>query len=269
MDKVGLVGPLLIGVGDVLLIVGASLAYPCVHSRLAVPVSLAERKALTQGPTVAVDTGNPPSATQVPQAGTKAPAEAPEPSHAVNHVIVSAFIAAVTPKSRESERQGADTTPPASIVIPSLSIDGPIVPVSWYRTEIPGEVQAAWEVPDAYAAGWHETSAPLGMPGNTVVNGHNSTSGEVFRDLYKLKVGDVVILYSQGIPLTYAVSETLILREAGQPLELRLENARHMKPTDDERLTLVTCHPHGSLRNRRIIIARADKPTAHSEPVEE
>jgi sortase A len=107
------------------------------------------------------------------------------------------------------------------------------------------------------------------MPGNTVLNGHNSTNGEIFRDLYKLKVGDVVIPYSQGVSLTYAVSETLILREAGQPLEVRLENARYMKPTDDERLTLVTCHPYGSLRNRLIIIARADKPTAYSEPVEE
>jgi LPXTG-site transpeptidase (sortase) family protein len=269
MDKVGLVGPLLIGVGAVLLIVRASLAYPYVHSRLAGPVSLAERKALIQGPTVTVDTGNPPSATQAPQAGTKAPAEAPEPSPAANPVIVSAFIPTVTPKSSESEPQGADTTPPTRIVIPSLSIDGPIVPVSWCRTEIAGEVQAAWEVPDAYAAGWHETSAPLGMSGNTVLNGHNSTNGEILRDLYKLKVGDVVIPYSQGVSLTYAVSETLILREAGQPLEVRLESARYVKPTDDERLTLVTCHPYGSLRNRLIIIARADKPTAYSEPVEE
>jgi hypothetical protein len=45
----------------------------------------------------------------------------------------------------------------------------------------------------------------------------------------------------------YAVSETPILREAGQPLQIRLENARSVMPTDDERLTLVMDHPYGSM----------------------
>jgi sortase (surface protein transpeptidase) len=51
------------------------------------------------------------------------------------------------------------------------------------------------------------------------------------------------------------VTEVLILPEAGQPLEVRIENAYYVLPTDDERLTLVTCHPYGSLRNRLIVIA--------------
>jgi len=106
-----------------------------------------------------------------------------------------------------------------------------------------------------YAAGWHETSAPLGMPGNIVLNGHNTTNGEVFRDLYTLEAGDTIIVYSGDVPYTYAVSEILILPEAGQPLEVRLENARYVTTTDDERLTLVTCHPYGSLRYRLIAIA--------------
>jgi len=72
-----------------------------------------------------------------------------------------------------------------------------------------------------YAAGWHETSAPLGMPGNIVLNGHNTTHGEVFRDLYTLEAGDTIIVYSGDVPYTYAVSEILILPEAGQPLEVR------------------------------------------------
>jgi sortase (surface protein transpeptidase) len=65
------------------------------------------------------------------------------------------------------------------------------------------------------------------------------------------------------------VSETLILPEAGQPLGVRRENARYVMPTDDERLTLVTCHPYGSLRNRLIVIARPDEPDVYSKPLEE
>ena len=38
-------------------------------------------------------------------------------------------------------------------------------------------------------------------------------------------------------------------------MEVRLKNARHILPTEDERLTLVTCHPYGSLQYRLIVIA--------------
>ncbi len=41
-----------------------------------------------------------------------------------------------------------------------------------------------------------------------------------------------------------------------QPLEVRQANARYIQPTDDERVTLVTCHPYGSTRFRLIVIAR-------------
>jgi len=147
---------------------------------------------------------------------------------------------------------------PTRIVIPAIGVDAPVVPVSWHTVEVGGQTQAAWEVPDMYAAGWHETSAPLGVPGNTVLNGHNTTHGEVFRDLYTLETGDAIIVHSADTPYTYTVSEVLILPEAGQPLEVRLEHARYVMPTDDERLTLVTCHPYGSLRYRLIIIAHPD-----------
>jgi LPXTG-site transpeptidase (sortase) family protein len=134
---------------------------------------------------------------------------------------------------------------------------------------VEGKVHAAWGVPDQHAAGWHDTSAKLGERGNVVLNGHNTSNGEIFRDLYTLHPGDRIIVHSEEIARTYAVSETLILPEAGQPLEVRLANARHVKPTDDERLTLVTCHPYGSLRNRLIVVARPSKPDMSSKPLED
>lgn len=144
---------------------------------------------------------------------------------------------------------------PTRIIIPAIGVDAPVVPVSWQTIEVGGEPQPVWDVPDRYAVGWHQTSAPLGVAGNTVLNGHNTTRGEVFRDLYTLAAGDVITLYSADIPHTYAVTQTLILPEAGQPLEVRLGNAAYIMPTADERVTLVTCHPYGSVRNRLIVIA--------------
>jgi LPXTG-site transpeptidase (sortase) family protein len=135
--------------------------------------------------------------------------------------------------------------------------------------EIEGKVQSVWGVPDGYAAGWHATSAAVGERGNLVLNGHNTNNGEIFRDLYTLHPENEIIVYSDAISRTYAVSETLILPEGGQPLEVRLANARYVMPTDDERLTLVTCHPYGSLRNRLIVIAKPRRSDRSSEPSED
>lgn len=148
---------------------------------------------------------------------------------------------------------------PTRIVIPVLGVDAPVVPVSAIVTEVEGRKYSTWAVPDMYAAGWHDSSAPLGVPGNTVLNGHNTTHGEVFRELYRLQAGDSIIVYAGEVPYTYTVSSVLMLPEAGQPIEVRLENARYILPTEDERLTLVTCHPYGSLRYRLVVIALPDR----------
>ncbi|HEY74688.1 MAG TPA: sortase [Thermoflexia bacterium] len=146
--------------------------------------------------------------------------------------------------------------PPTRIVIPAIGLDAPVVTTTWEVVDVGGVQQAVWQVPPMRAAGWHQGSAPLGVPGNTVLNGHNTTHGEVFRDLYRVQPGDRIFLYSNSRVFVYEVDEVLILPEAGQPLEVRLANARYIQPTQDERVTLVTCHPYGSLRYRLIVIAK-------------
>ncbi len=231
----GLIARGLIWGGALLLVVGGTLAYPYVSSRLAAPRP-------TPIPTVAPlePTGAAPTPTSAAPTSRPLPSPAPE-----------------TPTATSIPSPVPTPTPalPTRIVIPAISVDAPVVPVSWDTIEADGQAQAAWEVPDMYAAGWHETSAPLGVPGNTVLNGHNTTNGEVFRDLYTLEAGDIITSYSGDTPYTFTVTAVLILPEAGQPLEVRAENARYILPSDDERLTLVTCHPYGSLRYRLIVIA--------------
>lgn len=141
---------------------------------------------------------------------------------------------------------------PVHIRIPAIDLDAPVIPLGWQLVDS----QPMWMVPDWKAVGWHNTSVPLGVVGNTVLNGHNTTRGEVFRDLYKLKPGNLILVEGDnGTVFAYKVADVYILQEAGQPLEVRLENARYIQPTLDERLTLVTCHPYGSTRYRLIVIA--------------
>lgn len=145
---------------------------------------------------------------------------------------------------------------PVRLFIPDIDLEAPIVPIGWKYVEIGGVRQPIWDVPNRRAAGWHETSAKIGVPGNTVLNGHNTSNGEVFRYLYKLEVGATIMVEADnGATYTYTITEKLILPEAGRSLEVRIKNAQYILPTADERLTLVTCHPYNSLANRLLIIA--------------
>lgn len=146
--------------------------------------------------------------------------------------------------------------PPTRIVIPSVGIDAPVIPTHWVMQEVNGTLTPVWVVPDAPRVGWHETSAPLGRPGNTVLNGHNWPENGPFRFLHKVQKGDSVLLYSGPLVFIYQVEEIFLLPEAGQPREVREANARYIQPAEDERVTLVTCHPYGSTRFRLIVIAR-------------
>lgn len=155
-------------------------------------------------------------------------------------------------------------TIPRRLRIPAISLDAPVMPIGHITTDVDGEVQSMWNVPDWRAVGWHETSALIGVPGNTVFNGHNTTQGEVFRDLYKVE-GGALVLVDGADDQTYAyrVIEKIVMPEDGQPLDVRRQNARHIQPTEDERLTLVTCHPYGSIANRLLVIAH---PVPQTDP---
>jgi LPXTG-site transpeptidase (sortase) family protein len=109
-----------------------------------------------------------------------------------------------------------------------------------------------WDVPAWRAAGWFKTSAPAGQPGNTVLTGHSNIYGSVFSNLSALRAGDYIELNMGGVRRWYVVSDRHILQEDGQPLDVRRANARWFMPTEDERLTLITCAPGGA---RLIVVA--------------
>lgn len=144
---------------------------------------------------------------------------------------------------------------PQRIVIPSIDVDAPVSEVGLIAAQSGQEAVFQWQVPENYEAGWHNTSAPLGETGNTVLNGHHNIFGEVFGRLEDLEVGSEILVYDADSPHTFTVAEIEILPERDQPLDVRQENAQWIQPTDDVRLTLVTCWPYTDNSHRLVVVA--------------
>lgn len=160
-----------------------------------------------------------------------------------------------TPQTAELEPTPAPGEPPDRLVIPAIELDTEVIPIGYEAYQFEGDIYHQWLAPDFRAAGWHETSVGLGVPGNTVLNGHHNIKGEVFRDVYRLQVGDELIVYSGDVEFNYVVVFTAILEERNQPLEVRLANAEWIQSTEDERVTLITCWPYESNTHRVVVVA--------------
>ncbi len=99
---------------------------------------------------------------------------------------------------------------------------------------------------DTGAGHMPETPLPA-QPGNAVVSGHRTTHGAPFHNVDKLEVGDRIFWDS---PIGTHVFE---VREA--PLVVRPTELWVTNPREGSWLTLTTCHPKFSARQRLIIFA--------------
>lgn len=161
---------------------------------------------------------------------------------------------------RDDESTAEATTPlirpPERLVIESLGVDHPVAPVDSREVQFQGETYQQWRAPRSGDLGWHQNSARLGAVGNTVINGHSSGYGETFRDLETLQNGDLIQVFSGDVLYTYTVANILVLKERWEPMEVRMENARWISPSRDERLTLISCWPYSSNTHRVVVVAR-------------
>ena len=198
-----------------------------------------------------------PTAVPADPAPTVEPTSPPDdPAPTIEPTPASQSAPAPTPTS-------ADFAPdvPSRLTIPAIGLDAPVETVGWSVKVQNGQQVSMWDVPNRFAAGWLKTSARAGERGNTVLDGHHNIAGEVFRDLVQLKAGDTIQLWVGSQSREYIVSLLKILPERGQPIAVRLENARWIQPTKDERVTLVTCWPYTNNTHRLIVVALpADAP---------
>ncbi|GAB4196708.1 MAG: sortase [Roseiflexaceae bacterium] len=143
------------------------------------------------------------------------------------------------------------------IMIPSIGVDSKVVEVGWEEVVQKGQKVAVWQVAK-YAVGQHIGSANPGDGGNVVLAGHVGGYGKVFKDLFYVKPGDQITLYSNGQQYLYVVRDHLVVTEEGVSPEQQAENAKLISPTDEELVTLITCWPaSGPKRYSERIIVRA------------
>ena len=118
---------------------------------------------------------------------------------------------------------------PVRLVIPSLKVDSEV-------KEIGTAVQNGeliWEtIP--FIVGHYRTTAKAGEKGNAIFAGHVASRnwGNVFINLYKVKLGDEIQVYTDKAVFTYTASRVRLVLPTQTDV---------MNPTTDATITLITC----------------------------
>ena len=117
------------------------------------------------------------------------------------------------------------------IAIPAIGIDAPIVQGDGWEQLKKG-------------VGQHVGTTNPGQSGNVVLSAHNDIFGEIFRNLDRLKSGDIVTLYTAQNAYNYVVSGTNIV----EPTQVEV-----MESTNQPTLSLISCYPY-LVDNQRIVV---------------
>lgn len=154
-----------------------------------------------------------------------------QPNNATNSVQLTKRLEAsvtTTPVPKENR-----------LLIPKMQLDQPIIEGPTERALMQGP--------------WHRpyTSTPE-KGGNTVIAGHRFTYTNprgTFYFLHTLQQNDLIGIYWQGKKYTYRVTETKVVG----PRDMTVE-----APTHSDQLTLYTCTPLWSPKDRLVVIARLE-----------
>jgi sortase A len=178
-----------------------------------------------------------PGTAAAPTAAANTPAILSAPQPYVAPVLSDGQIASALPTIAQAQASTVER-----LIIPAIELDAKVIEVGWQTVEQNGQQAAVWNVAE-YAVGQHMGSANPGQGENIVLAGHVGGYGHVFRDLYYVKPGNRVLLYSGGQEYLYIVTERLIVDEDHAPPEQRAANAQLIGPTGSEMVTMVTCWP--------------------------
>lgn len=135
-----------------------------------------------------------------------------------------------TPEARAEISRDTD-----HVVIPKIGLDEKI----WFGDNEKLVNKGVWHIP-------HSSTPDQGS--NTVLVGHRFSykDAAVFYHLDKLEAGDPIVVAYQGKLYAYKVNGKRIVK----PTEVSVED-----PSEIEKLTLYTCHPLWSTRERLVITA--------------
>ena len=136
----------------------------------------------------------------------------------------------------------------------------------------PWVVVEGTSVADLKAGPGHIPGTALpGEVGNVVLSGHRTTYGAPFERFGELQPGGLVVLETRDRWLTYTITGSQIVAPTAIEVTYPVPGEQGAEPTD-RLLTLTTCHPKYSARQRLIVSAtmteerdKADGPPAELE----
>jgi LPXTG-site transpeptidase (sortase) family protein len=119
---------------------------------------------------------------------------------------------------------------PVRLQIPSIKVDTEVKIGGIVRTD---DGESEWETLP-FVGTYYPQLGLVGAAGNPVIAGHVVTRfmGNVFRDLYQVDLGEPIVAYTDRARFTYEIVEIKLVSP---------DAVEVMAPTEDARLTLITC----------------------------
>jgi sortase A len=132
----------------------------------------------------------------------------------------------------------------AHISIPAIGVDKVVV--------------EGVEVSDLKKGPGHYPDSPLpGQPGNAAIAGHRTTYGAPFNRIDELKKGDEILVTTLQGSFRYEVRQQLIVAP---------DQVAVLADFGDNRLTLTSCNPKYSARQRIVVVSALVDPAAEPSP---
>ena len=177
-----------------------------------------------------------------------APTTLPAPTTVPGRATASDTRAAVSAGSGSDPE--ANEVPLVPFAVPRRGVSEALNPIGRIKIAAAGVDQTlregiAQNVINAGPAHWPGSAAPGGV-GNAVIAGHRSTYSQPFHDLAKLGVGDTIVFETaSGWRHTYNFERQFVVGSDAMWIT---------DQTAGRHVTLFTCHPIGSSRQRLITI---------------
>lgn len=193
-------------------------------------------------PVVSVDAGELVDAVSPVDVPTDVPVEVDVPPVVSAPVVGDNVVAEPESGSFWSPEPGVDYGQRFSAGDPIGRLSIPAIGVEW--TAVQGVELAQLDLGPG-----HFPSTPLpGQPGNAALAGHRTSHGGPFRDLDLLVPGDVIVFEDAEARHTYSVSGLQVV----SPEDTWVVATSSFS---ESTLTLTTCHPKGSTRQRLVVSA--------------
>lgn len=178
-----------------------------------------------------------------------------------NRVFIATLNAYVSPGSMDPQNIVIDPTAEGAVsqdprlIIPKINVDVPAL----YGVGTDHDSQMAAMEKGVAHFGIPGANSRPGEIGNTVLSGHSSNDlfdrGDykfIFAQLEKLKQGDTIYANYEGKRYTYVVTKMEVVK----PTQVD----KLIYPTDKPVLTLITCTPLGTARDRLLVTAEQISP---------